>query len=101
VIIRRTPGQFGMNIAHFVFEKIEEFGIDIPEDLKYYPYRAAYDIEVMLEPTDRPKSNKMEWTSTHVLLNISICSNIPDNDRPISFLQIILDIFLAITVEPF
>jgi hypothetical protein len=70
-----------------IFEKIEEFGIDIPEDLKYYPYRAAYDIEVMLEPTDRPKSNKMEWTSTHVLLNISICSNIPDNDRPICFVS--------------
>lgn len=55
------------------FEKIEEFGFDIPEDLKYYPYRAAYDIEAILEPTEKPKSNKMEWTSTHVLLNISIC----------------------------
>ena len=36
------------------FEKIEEFGIDIPEDLKYYPYRATYDIEAMLDPTYRP-----------------------------------------------
>jgi hypothetical protein len=35
----------------------------------------------------RSKSNKMEWTSTHVLLNISICSNIPDNDRPICFVS--------------
>ena len=68
-----------------IFKKIEEFGIDIPEDLKHYPYRAAYDVEAMLEPTDRPKSNKMEWTSTHVPLNISICSNIPDHDRPICF----------------
>jgi hypothetical protein len=33
-------------------EKIEEFGIDILEDLKYYSYRATYDIEAMLEPTD-------------------------------------------------
>ena len=41
----------------------------------------------MLEPTDRPKSNKMEWTSTHVPLSISICSNIPDHDRPIYFVS--------------
>ena len=37
-----------------IFEKIEEFGIDILEDLKYYPYRATYDIEAMLEPTYKP-----------------------------------------------
>ena len=35
-----------------IFEKIEEFVIDILEDLKYYPYRATYDIEAMLESTD-------------------------------------------------
>ena len=35
-----------------ICEKIEEFGIDILEDLKYYSYRATYDIEAMLEPTD-------------------------------------------------
>jgi hypothetical protein len=35
-----------------IYEKIEEFGIDILEDLKYYLYRATYDIKVMLEPTD-------------------------------------------------
>ena len=70
-----------------IFEKIEEFGIDIPEDLKYYPYRATYDIEAMLEPTDRPKSIKMEWTSTHVPISISVFSNIPDHDRPICFVS--------------
>jgi len=42
------------NPTNTFFEKIEEFGVDIPEDLKYYPYRATYDIEAMLEPTDRP-----------------------------------------------
>ena len=41
----------------------------------------------MLEPTDRPKSNKMEWTSAHVPLSISVCSNIPDHDRPICFVS--------------
>ena len=70
-----------------ILEKIEEFGIDIPEDLKYYSYRAMHDIEAMMEPTDKPKSNKMEWTSTHVPLNISIFSNIPDHDRPICFVS--------------
>jgi hypothetical protein len=41
----------------------------------------------MLEPTDRPKSNKMEWTSAHVPLSISVCSNIPDHDGPICFVS--------------
>jgi hypothetical protein len=33
--------------AKTVFHRLEDEGIDVPEDDRYYPYRATYDIEVM------------------------------------------------------
>ena len=48
---------------------------------------ATHGNEAMLEPTDRPKSNKMEWTSAHVPLSISVCSNIPGHDQSICFVS--------------
>jgi hypothetical protein len=38
-------------------------GIDIPEEDRYYPYRATYDIEVMLQPTDKRLSEKLDMTN--------------------------------------
>jgi hypothetical protein len=50
---------------------------DVPEGRRpYYPYRATYDIEVMLQPTDKRRSEKLEWTSHHVLLSVSVCSRV-------------------------
>jgi hypothetical protein len=50
---------------------LEDEGIDVPAEDRYYPYRAIYDIEVMLQPTDKRRSEKLEWTSHHVLLSVS------------------------------
>ena len=49
-----------------IFDRLEDEGIDVPEEDRYYPYRATYDIEVMLQPTDKRRSEKLEWTSHHV-----------------------------------
>ena len=38
-------------------------GIDIPEEDRYYPYRATYDIEVMLQSTDKRQSEKLDMTN--------------------------------------
>jgi hypothetical protein len=39
-----------------VFDRLEDEGIDVPEDDRYYPYRATYDIEVMLQTINDPRS---------------------------------------------
>jgi hypothetical protein len=36
-----------------VFNRLEDENIDVPEEDRYYPNRATYDIEVMLQPTDK------------------------------------------------
>ena len=52
-----------------------------------YPYRATYGIEEMLQPTDKQHSEKLEWTSHHVLLSVSVCSNVPTYTMPICFVS--------------
>ena len=66
-----------------VFEKLDDAGIEVNEEDRFYPYRATYDIEVMLKDTDRPNTDKIEWTNQHVPLSISICSNIEGFETPI------------------
>ena len=44
-------------------------------------------MEVMLQPTDKQRSEKLEWTSHYVLLSISVCSNIPTYTEPIWFVS--------------
>jgi hypothetical protein len=61
-------------------------GIDVPEEHRYNPYRATYDIEVMLQPTEKRRSEKLEWTSHHVLLSVSVGSNVPTYTEPICFI---------------
>jgi len=68
-----------------VFERLEDEGIEVPD--RYFPYRATYDIEVMLTPTEKPRSDKLEWTSQHVLLSVSVCSNVPTYTEPVCFVS--------------
>ena len=70
-----------------VFDQLEDEGIEVPEEDRYFPYRATFDIEVMLQPTDKQRSVKVEWTSQHVLLSISVCSNVPEYTKPVCFVS--------------
>ena len=78
--------------AKTVFDRLEDEGIDVPEENRYFPYRATYDIEVMLQPTNKRRSKKLEWTSHHVLLSVSVCSNVPTYTEPICFLRKVIPV---------
>ena len=41
----------------------------------------------MLQPTDKRRSEKLEWTSHHVLHSVSVCSNVPTYTEPICFVS--------------
>ena len=60
-----------------IFGQLEDENIDVPAEDRHYPYRATYDIEVVLQPPDKRRCEKLEWTSQHVLLSVSVCSNVP------------------------
>jgi hypothetical protein len=51
-VIYKYPGGV-YHTPQTVFDWLEDEGIDVPEEDRYYPYRATYDIEVMLQPTDK------------------------------------------------
>jgi hypothetical protein len=51
-VIYKYPGAV-YHTPQTVFDRLEDEGIDVPEENRYYPYRATYDIKVMLQPTDK------------------------------------------------
>ena len=71
-----------------VFELLEEEGVSIPEDLKYFPYHATFDFECLFNKETVPQDSvKVHWEAQHVPLSVSVCSNIPDYNKPICFLS--------------
>jgi len=85
-VIYKYPGGV-YHTQQTAFDRLEDEGIDVPEEDRYYPYRATYDIEVMLQPTDKRRSEKLEWTSHHVLLSVSVCSNVPGYTVPVCYIS--------------
>ncbi|XP_038067357.1 uncharacterized protein LOC119737233 [Patiria miniata] len=73
-----------------IFDKLSEVGIDVEEDMKYYPYRATFDYECYFQsvsPSMRQRDAKLRWEARHELLSCSIASNIPDYEAPRCFVS--------------
>lgn len=69
-----------------IFELLEEEGITIPEDLKFFPFHATFDFECMFDKENLPDdSAKVHWEAQHVPLSVSVCSNVPDFTQPKCF----------------
>ena len=71
-----------------IFDKIEEEGIQVSEELKYSKYFATYDAEVYY-PThcDLPeKKPKLEFSAEHHLLSVSVASNVPGYEEARCFI---------------
>ena len=71
-----------------VFEKLEEEGIQVTDDLKYSKYFGTFDIEVFYPksselPTKKPK---LEYTAEHTLLSVSVAANVPGYLEPKCFI---------------
>ena len=61
-----------------VFELLEDEGIMVPEEDRYYPYRITYDFESYFLKENLPASSeKLTWEAKHEPLSVSICSNVP------------------------
>ena len=75
------------HLPQTVFDKLEDEGLIIEDDLKYYPYRATYDFEVYFDKSDLPEgADKLEWKAKHVPLSVSVCSNVPGYEEPKCFI---------------
>ena len=78
--------KFGNGIFHppkNIFERIESItGIDVPQEYRFYPYRATFDIESYLPKCKDKSTPKLTFNTDHILTSISVCSNIPGYDKP-------------------
>eukprot|EP00116_Pleurobrachia_bachei_P001169 sb/3461431/ len=69
-----------------VFDELEDFGVDIPSELRPYPYRAVFDIECMLtKEVDIAETDRTSYVNRHQLISISVCSNVPEFQTPRCF----------------
>ena len=61
-----------------IFDRMEEEGIQVPEDLKFSKYFATFDIEVFYPKSSQlpPNKPKLEFTAEHRLLSVRVSSNV-------------------------
>ena len=71
-----------------IFQLLEEEGFIIPQQMKFFPYRATFDFECMFD-TDPGLENtkKLSWDAKHIPLSVSVCSNVPDYSEPKCFVS--------------
>ena len=85
----RTKYQYPGGVYHpaaTVFEKLELEGINIPAELRCFPYRATFDFETYQESSNLPQETaSSQWIGEHIPLSVSICSNVPGYERPVCF----------------
>ena len=73
-----------------IFQELERsLGLNIPKELQSYPYFAVYDFEALLKQVERPAGGEVEsasgntvWTTEHVPISVSVCSNVPGYEEP-------------------
>ena len=81
-----TGGAFEPNRT--IFDQLGDFGIEIPAELRYFQYRACFDIEcALIRDTGINNSARVEYSSKHLLASISVCSNVPGHLRPVCLIS--------------
>ena len=78
------------HVPKTIFEELEDEGIIVPEEARYFPYRATFDFECFFnkEKAEGLKSTeKLNWQSAHVPLSVSVCSNVPEYQEPKCFVS--------------
>lgn len=65
-----------------VFDKLEQFGVSVPENERIYEWFLVYDFESMLVPMNVQSSCNHQYTENHVPISVSICSNVDGYTEP-------------------
>ncbi|CAH1802874.1 unnamed protein product [Owenia fusiformis] len=69
--------------------------IDAREPRKFYKFVTAYDLESILRKVQiKSSTGKLVWTEQHQAISVSLCSNVPDFETPICFVDPNLDYLL-------
>ena len=61
-----------------IFERLDDEGICVTDDLRFYPYRATFDFESFFDGENMPtNTDRVQWITRYVPLSVSIASNVP------------------------
>ena len=64
-----------------IFQRLDDQGFVVIEDLRYYPYRATFDFECYFSDERLPSdSDKLQWSARHVPLSVSVASNVTGHE---------------------
>ena len=78
------------HVPKTIFEELEDEGILVPEEARYFPYRATFDFECYFnkeKAEELKNTEKLNWQSVHVPLSVSVCSNVPEYQEPKCFVS--------------
>ena len=78
------------HVPKTIFEELEDEGIIVPEEARYFPYRAMFDFEWFFDKEkvhELKNTEKLNWESAHVPLSVSVCSNVPSFEDPKCFVS--------------
>ena len=73
-----------------VFEQLENEGIIVPEEARYFPYHATFDFECYFDKEkaqELKNTDKLNWQSSHVPLSVKVCSNVSGYQEPKCFVS--------------
>lgn len=71
-----------------VFGDLRELGIEVPDKLTIYPYRAVFDIEVFFSSEKMPLDSVFtEWDNMHIPASIGVTSNVKHYKREKCFIS--------------
>ena len=69
-----------------IFERLDDEGIIVSPVLRYFPYRATFDFECYFSDERLPvNSDKLQWSTRHVPLSVSVASNVPGYEPALCF----------------
>ena len=76
------PGGYFKNSCG-IFDDLEQYGISVCENERYYPWYSFFDMEAMLKQLDDTSSDtaKLTWIREHVAISVSIAANITDHEH--------------------
>ena len=87
------PGGF-LQRQKTVFDELAEYGINVPDQERFFPYFMTFDCESMLEQIRIQASEQLVWTQKHKPTSVSLCSNVPQFTEPECIIDKDLDILL-------
>ena len=71
-----------------IFERLDEVGIHVPEEDRYFPFRATFDFEAYFSERNLPEgTDLLQWNAKHVSLSVSIASNVPGFLKPLCIIN--------------